>query len=70
MLIWGLPFAAGKIIWGLKCRGPKCVICGLKFAVGRMGSDISCLSLSKPFSWYQVVFKTGQLIIWWSEKIA
>ena len=26
----------GKIIWGVKFRGPKCAICGLKFAVGQI----------------------------------
>ena len=29
-------FGAGEIIWGLKFRGPKCAICGLKFGVGEI----------------------------------
>ena len=29
-------FEVGKIIWGLKFRGPKCAICGLRFAVGQI----------------------------------
>ena len=29
-------FGVGEIIWGLKFRGPKCAICGLKFAVGQI----------------------------------
>ena len=48
---------------------------------GYLGSDISSISLFKPFSWYQVVFgnwtaghlgslKRLVLIIWGSEKIA
>ena len=36
MPIWSLSFAASKIIWGLKFRGPKCAICGLKFGVGKI----------------------------------
>ena len=27
LLIWGLQFGSGQIIWGLKIRGPKCTIC-------------------------------------------
>ena len=34
MLIWGLQFVVGEIIWGLK--GPKCAIFGLKFGVGEI----------------------------------
>ena len=34
MIIWDLQFGVGKIIWGLKFRGPKGAICGLKFEVG------------------------------------
>ena len=30
MLIWVLQFRVGEIIWGLKFRGSKCAICGLK----------------------------------------
>ena len=26
----------GKIIWGLKFRGPKCTICSLKFGAGEI----------------------------------
>ena len=29
-------FGVGEIIWGLKFRGPKCAICGLKFAVSQI----------------------------------
>ena len=36
ILIWGLQFGVGEIIWGLKSRGPKCTICGLKFRVGEI----------------------------------
>ena len=32
-------------------------------------SDISRMSLSKPFSKYQVLFGTGQLIIWGLRKV-
>ena len=34
LLIWGLQFESGQIICGLKTRGPKCAICGLKLGVG------------------------------------
>ena len=33
VLIWGLQFGAGEIIWGLNIRGPRCAICSLKFEV-------------------------------------
>ena len=36
MLIWDPQFGVGEIIWGLKFRGPKCAICGLKFGVGEI----------------------------------
>ena len=36
MLIWGLQLGVGEIIWGLKFRGPKCAICGLKFLAGEV----------------------------------
>ena len=64
MLIWGLQFGVGEIIWSLKFRGSKCClwseICG-----GRdyLGSDISGMSLSKQFYSIKFVFETGQLII-------
>ena len=29
MLIWGLKFELGKIIWGLKIQGPKCALFGV-----------------------------------------
>ena len=29
-------FGVGGIIWGLKFRGPKCAICGLKFGAGEI----------------------------------
>ena len=34
MLIWGLQFSVGEIVWGLKLFRPKCAIYGLKFGVG------------------------------------
>ena len=48
MLIWGLQFGVGEIIWGLKFRGPKCAGSGPKFGVGEIiwGYDISNMSLS------------------------
>ena len=33
MLIWCLQFGVGEIISGLKFRGPKSAICGLKFGL-------------------------------------
>ena len=33
VLIWGLQFKTGKIIWGLKFGGAQCAICALKFEV-------------------------------------
>ena len=36
VLIWGLQFWGGEIIWGLKFQGLKCPICGLKFGVGEI----------------------------------
>ena len=29
-------FGVGKIIWGLKFRGPKCAICDLNFGTGKI----------------------------------
>ena len=43
---------AGQIIWGLKFQGTRSARCALKFG-GRhdyLGSDISIMSWSKPFS--------------------
>ena len=36
VLIWGLAFRVGEIIWFLKFRGTKSDICGLKFGVGEI----------------------------------
>ena len=36
MLIWGLQYGVGEIIWCLKFQGPKCAICGLKFGIARL----------------------------------
>ena len=66
MLIWGLPFRVGKIIWSLKFRGPKCAICGLKFGAGEIiwVMKFSSMSLYKSLSLYCIkfFFETGQLI--------
>ena len=35
VLIWGLQFEVGEIIWGLKFRGLRFAIFGLKFGVGK-----------------------------------
>ena len=29
VLIWGLQFGVGEIVWGMKFRGPKGAVCGL-----------------------------------------
>ena len=66
VLIWGLPFGIGEIIWGLKFRGPKYAICGLKFGVGKITWSpifLLCHCLSHFLS-IKLVFETGQLIIW------
>ena len=82
MLIWGLPFEVGEILWGLKFGGLKCAICGLKFGVGEIIWGLIFLVCHYPshFLCNKFVFKTGRLIfcglskvgliIWGSEKIA
>ena len=35
-LIWGLQFGVGKIVWGLKFRGPRFAIFGLKFGINEI----------------------------------
>ena len=77
-----MQFGVGVIIWGLKFRGPKCAICGLKYGEckiiwGQTFLEFYCPShfLSIKFfpNWaadYLGVFEKGGLIIWRSEKIA
>ena len=36
VLIWDLQFGIGEIILGLKFRGSRCAICGLKFGIGQI----------------------------------
>ena len=50
LIIWGLKFGVGEVIWRMKFRDPKCAICGLEFGVGEIISNISSMPLSKPFS--------------------
>ena len=67
MFIWGLQFGAGKIIWGLKFRSPKCVICGLQFGVGEIIWGLIFLACHCPSHFLSIkffFFETGQLIIW------
>ena len=52
-----------------------CYLWSERWGVGDyLGSDISIMLLSKSFSWYPVLFETGQLIIWglwkrWSDYL-
>ena len=66
VLIWGLQFVVGQIIWGLKFRGPKCAICGLKFGVREIIWGLIFLVSHCPshFLSIKLFFETGQLIIW------
>ena len=66
VLIGGLQLRAGEIIWGLKFRGPKCAICGLKFGVEDIIRGMIFLVCHCPnhFLGINSLFETGQLIIW------
>ena len=66
MLICGLQFGVGKIIWGLKFRSPKCAICGLKFGVKKIICGLIFLVCHCPSHFLSIKFpfETGQLIIW------
>ena len=57
--ICGVKFEVGEFIWGSEIsRSEMCYlrseICGGRDCVW---SDISCMSLCKPFFWYQVLFR-------------
>ena len=58
LIFGGLQFVVGEIIWGLKFQISQMYYLWSEILGRRdyFGSDISCTSLSKPFSWYQVVF--------------
>ena len=61
-------FGVGEIIWGLKFRGPKCAICGLKFRIGEIIWVLIFLvchcSIVQAIFLVSNFFETGQLIIW------
>ena len=66
VLLWDLQFEPGEIIWGLKFRGPKCAICGLKFGVGEIIRSLRSVRyvIVQAISQYQGFCEAGQLIIW------
>ena len=76
MLIWGLQFGEGKLIFILKFQGTKSAICGLKYGVGEIIWGLIFLVCHCPSHflsikfWLFGVFEKVDLIIWGYEKIA